>query len=159
MAYCTRANLSSRIPDRKLIQLCDEEKTALADTTLATAEASNANITARIDDAIEAGDAVIDSYIRSRYAVPLTAVPTTVKWAAVDLAIFMLFNRRAGEFEIPEGVGVRHDAVLRWLQGIAAAKLDLGVEPPDLPAPSAKVQVVHDDGGENEYTPDTLESF
>ena len=80
MGYAVKADVQKRLTDAKLVQLTDFAATGAMD---------DAKITQALDDA----SAVVDSYTRGRYVLPLT-VSDQVKNLAVDIAIFKLHEGR-----------------------------------------------------------------
>lgn len=69
-----------------------------------------------VDEAIEAGEGVIDSYIGSRYSVPVSPVPEALEAATGALAVEHLYQRGKG---VPEIVRTRADNVRAWLKDVA----------------------------------------
>lgn len=159
MAYCSSSDVEKRLPTKTLIQLTDDEGLADAQGTLADAITANPLIDTRIDDAIEAADVDIDSYLRARYATPIAidgATPTPIKQQSVGLTIYYLHERRQSEFGLPDAVMDSRKATLRMLDAINRGTIDIGVEPP--PASSAKA-VAEASGEDRLFTVDTLGDF
>jgi phage gp36-like protein len=79
--YATAEDISLRLDQRTLLDLTDDDGDDAADSTVLEAVLTDA-------------DGVIDSYLSSRYATPLSPVPTLLCKLAADLAIAALFARR-----------------------------------------------------------------
>lgn len=113
MNYTSQVQLETRISKAELIRLTDEADTGSVDT-------------AKIDAAIEAAGAEIDSYIGSRYALPLATVPGVVGSMACDIAIYILYALDESG-SIPESRQKRYDAVLTLLTEIESGSRSLGL--------------------------------
>lgn len=143
MGYAVQADLEAAIDQQKLVELTDDEKTG----------AVNAGRLAR---ALADADAVIDGYLRGRYAVPLATTPPFVRYIAVSLAIYGLFERRSHLFEMPEWLKERFKNAKENLRAIRDGKLDLGVDPPP---PKGGAIVATTSGPERVFTEETLKDF
>lgn len=66
-----------------------------------------------------------DSYIAARYALPLPAVPETLKGVVLDIARYKLYAMRA-----PDEVRQRYEDAISWLKQVSAGKAVLQL-PPD----------------------------
>ena len=76
-----------------------------------------------IDDAIEAADSLIDSYIASRYTVPITVspVPYMIRRLSRDIAVTHVFNDAVASGTVPQddrAVEFRYRAAIRTLEHI-----------------------------------------
>lgn len=114
MAYITLQNVSDRLGEEMLVQLTDNAGTGEVD----------ANI---VNDAIEAAQGEFESYLRTRYSLPVPSTPL-VRQLNLKLAIFTLFENRA---TLDEGIYKVHqnaynNAITR-LKDIAAGKAALDV--------------------------------
>lgn len=79
---------------------------------------------AKIEDAIEAAQDLVDNFLRSRYVLPLEVAPSTVTEIMVRVARYTLHNERASD-EIVE----RYKEAMKWLQAIADGTMVLDVPP------------------------------
>lgn len=79
-----------------------------------------------IERALEDASALIDSYLRKRYAVPLQAVPPEINRACCLLARANL--GMGGERNISEQAAKAKEDTLSWLRGIARGDVVLGME-------------------------------
>jgi phage gp36-like protein len=114
VSYITAQDLLDELGEAKLIQLTDDTRSGLINA-------------ARVDKAIQYGVGIFESYIRTRYALPVPATQM-VKATCLDLAVFHLYKSRATE---AEGVyRVRkdaHDNAIKFLQSVQAGKAALDV--------------------------------
>jgi len=111
MSYVTKDQLIDRIGAEELVQLTDRFGDGdLDDDVLATA----------IADA----DAIIDSYLAPRYALPLAQAlidASPLARVAGDIARYALYTAEA-----PDEVRNRHADALRWLRDVQAGRASLG---------------------------------
>lgn len=119
MAYCVKADIIKLLPEAQLIRLTDDEGTGAVND-------------ARLQEAIESAAEEIDSYLGSRYELPLTKTVPVLGKLSVDMAIFNLYSRV--KETIPETRQKRYDNAIRFLEKVAEGKMSLGVQPaPDAP--------------------------
>lgn len=116
MAYCTAEDLLSLLSQTELIQL--------------SADTGNNPDDEVIEDAIEAAQAEIDSYLAVRYSLPLAQVPPRVKHLTIDLAIYNLFSRRSLLNEVRRQ---RYLDAIEFLRQVAAGEATLGLADANLP--------------------------
>ncbi len=114
MAYIDQQDLLDELGEGKLIQLTDDEGTGEVGT-------------ARVGKSISFAEAVVESYLRGRYALPVPATPI-VKGLCTDLAIHHLYKSRT---TIAEGVytvrtNAKNDAI-KLLQAISSGTAALDV--------------------------------
>jgi phage gp36-like protein len=76
-----------------------------------------------VEKAIAQADAEIDSYLGSRFRVPLTPTPPRLRALSVDMAIYHLYSRRS---VVPAVRRDKYEAALAYLKAVAAGKLGLG---------------------------------
>ncbi len=74
-----------------------------------------------INAAIGIADSIVDSYLSTRYTLPLASTPVSLKKRTLDLARFELQVEAATE----ETRNRRNDAI-KWLETIAAGKAKIG---------------------------------
>jgi phage gp36-like protein len=77
----------------------------------------------RLDRALVDGAALIDSYIGRRYLLPLDFTPEVLVPYALDIARYRLDRIRNRE-----DVRVRYEDAIKWLEGIASGKWQLGID-------------------------------
>lgn len=118
MPYTSLQNLIDRFGIHMLVGLTDR-----ADVPTGQVDAA---VVAR---ALSDTDALIDGYLASRYALPLTGTPPLIEALASDIAIYKLHNGA-----VDPKVEEDHKAAVRSLQAIAAGTIRLpgasGIETP-----------------------------
>lgn len=125
MSYATPADLAARIPAEELVQLTDRSvpPSGLVDEAV-------------LGGALAYADALIDSLVGNRYAVPLAPVPPLVVDMACDLARHRLYVHAP-----PEEVRARFEDARRWLHDVNAARADIpGAAPKSATSGSGLVQ-------------------
>lgn len=118
MAYVTQSDLVERFSSVELAQLTDETASQTPDA---------AEITKACDEA----SSLIDSYLSVRYAVPLSPVPTLIRWLGCDIARKILWKDRAGG---ESAVTMAYDGAVRRLIDIAKGVAGLPSASGALPA-------------------------
>jgi phage gp36-like protein len=117
-----------RIPESLLIQLTDDADLGVVDTET-------------IDGVIVAGDALIDSYLRGRLALPLSPVPDLIPELALDIYAYGLYSLKPA-FEVPKTIADRYSAAVATLKLIQKGDVKLGaaeIETPAAPGASSGV--------------------
>lgn len=98
----------------RLTQLLDQDGDGTDDTGLS-------------DRVLCEAEGIVNSYVRKVHNVPLIApIPQTIATMTADIAIFLLKGRRDA---LTEGDLARHEERIRWLEGIAKGRVDLGATP------------------------------
>ena len=110
MSYATQADLETAFGVDELVQLTDR-----ASPPAGTVDAT---VLAR---ALDAADGEIDSYLASRYALPLASTPSILRDCAVDLARYRLHDRG-----VPEIVEANYKARIAWLRDVSSGRASLG---------------------------------
>lgn len=141
MSYATQQDMVDRFGESDLIKLTDR-----ADPPLDAIDAAVLN--ARLADA----QGVIDSYVATRYTLPLTATPLLLRQIECDLAWYLLQGGNPSQ-----DAKDRNDAAMRILRDVSAGKVSLG---PD----SSNTVAVPGDGvtytsAPAVFTPDTLSDY
>lgn len=113
MGYATVEDLVKRITESELIRLTDEEDTG-------------AVVEATIEAALESADTEIDSYLASRYTLPLADPQPLLTSIAVDIAIWNLYS--LDDSGVPEIRKDRYQAAVKMLERIASGKQTLGAQ-------------------------------
>lgn len=89
-----------------------------------------------IMSAIASADALIDSYLRKQYAVPLVApIPQSIVEASARIAKYRLMSARG---MVDQQTEKDYDADTKWLLEISKGNVSLGVNP-DAPPMSARI--------------------
>ena len=139
MTYAIQQNLIDRFGNTEILQLTDRDGDAAIDAAV-------------IDGALEDADALINSYLESRYSLPLTSTPRLLRNLASDIARYQLYDDRA-----PESVKNRYDAAIATLKDIASGKAQLGLDASN--ADTDPAAVVKTDGPDRVFTDDAMKNF
>ena len=112
MAYSVLDDIKKRLASAIIAQLTDD------------ADETNGTVinTGRVTEAIDLGDALINSYLRGKHEVPLTTVPDLIRDLSVTVAIRNLYKRRIN-LSIPETLQIDYKDALRQLGLIRDNKL------------------------------------
>ena len=78
-----------------------------------------------MNKAIEDASAEIDGYLGARYGVPIINPSENIVRYACDLARFFLYDK----IELP-AIKKRHDAIINYLEQVAAGKIRMVVHAP-----------------------------
>lgn len=113
MAYSTQSDLEAVYGADQLKRYADFDEDGLVDSAV-------------LDEAIETADAVINSYLQRRYAVPLSPVPEVVKQQSLTIAYYYLQQRRGA---ISEDTRNAYRDAIAWCKDVARGDVLLGVEP------------------------------
>lgn len=118
MAYATVSDMVSRFGQAEMIRL-----------SASGPDLPGAPDAARIGVALDDATALIESYLRARYLVPLNPVPREVVRACCILARCDL--QQGGEGVPSDEVRRERDATLKWLESMASSegKLDAPAAP------------------------------
>lgn len=94
--------------------------------------------------ALEAASALADSYLRARYDLPLAAWGRGLTRAVALIAAYDLMSRRGYDPTRPgqENLRMRYEDAIRWLEGVAAGKVDPGVVDATPEISSSAIQAV-----------------
>jgi phage gp36-like protein len=114
--YSTKSDILNYCTEQQLAQLTSE----VGDTI------DDAVVTKVITDA----DAEIDSYLGTRYSVPLSPTPAMVNRLSSQMALYNLYTRRAGQIGMNETVETNYNNAIKFLQQAARGDVSIGVEPP-----------------------------
>jgi len=123
MDYSTLDDMKTSLPEAAIIQLTDDEN--LEPTVIDPDDEDCTAIIARIDEAIAAADAEIDTYCAMRYSTPFATVPLPIKKLSVDIAVYNLYKRKVET--IPEAKKDSYSNAIRMLKDISAGKASLAV--------------------------------
>lgn len=141
MSYATQQNMVTRFGEREVRILTDRENTGLI-------------VSAVLANAFVEADAEIDSYLQSRFPLPLSIVPTLLVGIACDVARYRLAGTDIRE---TDPIRTRYKDATKMLGLIRDGKLDLGLSAGGQPAPEAGgVRVVE---GDRVFTPGSLSDY
>jgi phage gp36-like protein len=76
-----------------------------------------------LNKALDDATAEIDTYIGSRYILPLNSTPSVVNRYCLDIARYMLDRIRSRE-----DVRLRYEDALKWLGMLASGKVSIGAD-------------------------------
>jgi phage gp36-like protein len=127
MAYATVQDMIGRFGETEMLRLSSVDG-ELPDTVTA----------APVEQAIADSDAVIDSYLRKRHAVPLSPVPQVITRASCILARYDLSV--GGDRDPAEQVKNDRKDVVAWLTQIANGTVTLEGAAPIVASSSARAQ-------------------
>ena len=114
MRYCSLDDLQLAIPPQTLIWLSNDDESATA---------VNAGV---VEQAVAQAEELVDGFLRGRYNLPLSPVPTIVKDMTVNLARHWLYTRRPEGNELPDAVVRTHKSAMSLLETIRDGKLTIG---------------------------------
>ena len=123
MRYCSLADLQLAIPLQTLIWLSNDDESATAMNQ------------AVVEEAVRQAEELVDAYLRGRYNLPLSPVPSVVKDMAVNLARHWLYARRPEGSELPDAVTRTYKSSLQMLEAIRDGKLTIGDPVASTPTP------------------------
>ncbi len=110
MGYCTIDDLKVSIPEKRLIELTDDNDTGAYNEVL-------------INEIIKKAENEINGYCQERYDVPFVTVPGLIKDFCIELSIYKLYLRREN---IPDEIQKNYEKLIKKLRDIADGKISLG---------------------------------
>lgn len=120
--YLSPEELLAFMPGKSVAQLTnDDPKAEKADM-------------AKVQEAVRAAEELADGYLRGRYALPLSTVPTLLRDVVRTIARFKLYERRP-ESKMPETVMETYRAAVKTLEQIRSGRITLGVAATAEPVP------------------------
>lgn len=112
--YLSPEELLAFMPGKSVAQLTnDDPKAEKADM-------------AKVQEAVRAAEELADGYLRGRYALPLSTVPTLLRDVVRTIARFKLYERRP-ESKMPDTVLETYKAAVKTLEQIRSGRITLGV--------------------------------
>lgn len=139
--YSIEADVTSKIPEADVALLTDDADGDVIDS-------------AKVDEAIERADDMVDSYIRGRFEVPLDPTPPLIKRISTNLAIFELYERKLNLI-VPENIQRLRDNAVGDLVKIQEGKIAIEISKGQAPA-SFAARSTH---GEKCFTKEVLDQF
>ena len=112
MAYCTQSDLEDRYGADRLASLADYDGDGSGDAD---------TVGGAIDDA----QAEIDSYLQTRYSVPVDPVPNVLRVQTAKLAMHYLALQRDS---VTEDLEQARKDVISWCEQVAAGQVTLAAE-------------------------------
>lgn len=120
--YLSPEELLAFMPGKSVAQLTnDDPKAEKADM-------------AKVQEAVRAAEELTDGYLRGRYALPLSTVPTLLRDVVRTIARFKLYERRP-ESKMPDTVLETYKAAVKTLEQIRSGRITLGVAATAEPVP------------------------
>lgn len=120
--YLSPEELLALMPGKSVAQLTnDDPKAEKADM-------------AKVQEAVRAAEELADGYLRGRYALPLSTVPTLLRDVVRTIARFKLYERRP-ESKMPDTVLETYKAAVKTLEQIRSGRITLGVAATAEPVP------------------------
>lgn len=110
MSYCSPQDVIDRFGEDELLSLTDRLGLGVIDNTVLT-------------QAINDASALMDGYLASRYQLPLTHAPATLKPLCCNIARYYLYDEQASE-----QVAKRYDDAVKFLKAVASGDISLGVD-------------------------------
>lgn len=111
MAYITQTEISDAFGETELIDLADRDGDGFVDAPVVAL-------------AIGRAAGVIDSYLRSRFTLPLATTPQLVRECALAIVRYLLAEDHATDRVVKD-----YERALKWLGEIRDGKLDVGLDP------------------------------
>ena len=135
MRYVSQEDLRRVIPERTLIQLSNDDPAAVQPDWR------------NVEQVVAASEELIDGFLRARYTLPLSPVPTMIREMVVNMARYRLYARRPEGNALPKTVKDQNASALAVLEMIQMGKVTLGGALDAKPTPEAgAMRVGH--GGE-----------
>jgi phage gp36-like protein len=110
MSYIVQADIEKRLTAEELVQLSDYDADGSGDPDV-------------VAQTIADAQALVDSYVGARTAVPLTTVPGHIVTLTCNMAIYYLYLRRRS---VTDDVRKQYDADVAYLRDVATGKVTLG---------------------------------
>ena len=116
MPYASIAQIIDRLGERQVVALTDR---------WCMGEVDNDRLTA----ALVAASVEIDSYIGTRYSIPVMVdpVPLTLVDVCIDVAVYKLSR---GDGVLTDEVKVIYDRAVKWLEKVRDGKASVGIAAP-----------------------------
>lgn len=112
--YCTDTDIYEQVPGSDLLVLTNDVDPETIDDAV-------------IVDKIQQATALINGYIRNKVKLPLFSVPLSLKTIAIDITIFLLYQRRIPS-PVPESIRQSYIDAVKLLGDIQTGKFNLGIE-------------------------------
>ncbi|MCU7494764.1 MAG: DUF1320 domain-containing protein [Ignavibacteria bacterium] len=136
--YSSFDEIKQDIDQDLLIQLTNDENRTMEEISLSDPEDP---IIKRVNNAVKDADDEIDSYLRSRYTLPLTSVPNRVKKFSRSIAVYNLYKRRH-ILEMPESLVTDYKLTVKDLLSIQKGFIQLEIDKiSDTPGQGVEIRV------------------
>jgi phage gp36-like protein len=142
--YLTRADIDAAIPADVLLEAADLDRDGVEDPGV-------------VDKALDDAQAEVDSYLLTRYPVPVSPVPTRLRQVSVAICVYRLLARRGLDEDGPDKVIVRdYNDAIRWLRDVGAGRAAVPVVGGD---PEPTPTVIHSRTRQQGFTGGGLDGF
>lgn len=122
MLYLTPEELLAFLPQKSVAQLTNDDP-----------QAKEVDMD-KVEEALRAAEELADGYLRGRYGLPISPVPTLLRDVVRTVARFKLYERRP-EGKMPETVMETYKAAVKTLEQIRNGRITLGVAATAEPVP------------------------
>ena len=112
--YLTPEELLSFLPQKSVAQLTNDDP-----------QAKEVDMD-KVKETLRVAEELTDGYLRGRYELPLSTVPTLLRDVVRTIARFKLYERRP-ESNMPETVMETYKAAVKTLEQIRSGRITLGV--------------------------------
>ena len=107
MSYCTIEDIKGQIPENILLVYTDDNGSGVVDED-------------KVAKAISSAEAEINSYVQTRYPVPVNPVPDILNKLAVDISIYNIVSRRGFDEQSGDKIfAERYKAAVKFLENVA----------------------------------------
>lgn len=125
MSYSTIDDILKDISRKELIHYLNDENRAENEVDL---EDNDDACVIRANEIIAEADEEINGYLRRRYELPFSVVPTIIKRLSKEISIRNIKRRRHRD-DLSESEESAYRAVIRTLENIQKGVIDIGAEP------------------------------
>ena len=140
MAYYTSIDgLKKRLSEKSLINLAYDPELG------GSKDISDANVVARLNQAIEDATSLINGYLRRFATVPLVEVPDFIEKLASDLAIYFLYQRRSYDDDTNPWADA-YDNAISFLKGLTAHQFAIEVDSANIRQPLLRSNALDETG-------------
>lgn len=119
MGYSTLSDLKKVLPERRLLELSDDDGVGTFE--------NNETALAIVQGAIDEADAIIDTYLSDHYTVPLADPPKIITVTSAHLSVCALYER-SHDLDAPKGLIEKRKRFMTMLDNIKTGKLKIGAE-------------------------------
>lgn len=111
MSYATISDLITQFGDSEVVAITDRNRDGVVDVAVA-------------NGALQRASDTIDSYLTTRYALPLSAIPSHLVDICCDITRYKLVGTETTETET---IRNRYKDAIRMLEQIRDGKIDIGI--------------------------------